>query len=153
VVDLGCGPGYFTLPAAELVGPQGKVYGVDVQPEMVEACRQRAAEAGARQVEVLRSGETDVPLPDGIADLVLVSLVLHEARDRAAFLREARRLLKPGGEVAVIEFRKEAETPGPPKEVRLSEADVAAVAEAAGLRLREQRGLNDLHVLFRLVAT
>ena len=69
VVDVGCGPGYFTLPAAELVGPRGKVYGVDVQPEMVEACRQRAAEAGVRQVEVLQSSETHVPLADGIADL------------------------------------------------------------------------------------
>jgi ubiquinone/menaquinone biosynthesis C-methylase UbiE len=152
VVDLGCGPGYFTLPAAELVGPGGRVYGVDVQPEMVEACRQRAAEAGVRQVEVIRSGETHVPLPDGIADLVLASVVLHEAKDRAAFLREARRLLKPGGEVAVIEFRKEGGQPGPPKEVRLSAADVAAAAEAAGLRVREHRALNDLHLLFHLAA-
>ena len=152
VVDLGCGPGYFTLPAAELVGPGGKVYGVDVQPEMVEACRQRAAEAGARQVEVIESNAMQVPLPGGIADLVLISVVLHEAKDRPAFLREARRLLKPGGEVALIEFRKQDGPPGPPKEVRLSEADVAAVADAAGLRVREHRPLNDLHVLYVLAA-
>ncbi|MGH2355088.1 MAG: class I SAM-dependent methyltransferase, partial [Chloroflexota bacterium] len=93
------------------------------------------------------------PLPDSIADLFLVSMVLHEATDRAAFLREARRLLKPGGEVALIEFRKQDGPPGPPKEVRLSEADVAAVAGAAGLRVREQRALNDLHLLFHLAAT
>ncbi len=153
VVDLGCGPGYFTLPAAELVGPHGKVYGVDVQPEMVEACQQRAAEAGARQIEVLQPTETHVPLPDGIADLVLASVVLHEAKDRVAFLREARRLLKAGGAVAVIEFRKEAEAPGPPKEVRLSEAEVAAAAEAAGMRVRERRELDDLHMLFHLAPT
>src|ERR687885_2285006 len=61
VVDVGCGPGYFTLPAAELVGPRGKVYGVDVQPEMVEACRQRAAEAGARQMEVIPSNAMPAP--------------------------------------------------------------------------------------------
>ena len=152
VVDLGCGPGYFTLPAAELVGPRGKVYGVDVQPEMLEACRARAADAGV-EVELVRSEETHVPLPDGIADLVLISVVLHEAKDRAAFLGEARRLLKPGGEVAVIEFRKQDGPPGPPKEIRLSEADVAAVAEAAGLRVREQRALDDLHLLFHLAAT
>ena len=152
VVDLGCGPGFFTLPATGLVGPAGKVYGVDVQPEMVEACRQRAAEAGARQVEVVRSSEAHVPLPDGIADLVLASVVLHEAKDRAAFLREARRLLRPDGEVAVIEFRKEEGTPGPPLERRLSEGDVAAVAEAAGLRVRAQRALNEQLFLSHLAA-
>jgi ubiquinone/menaquinone biosynthesis C-methylase UbiE len=129
------------------------VYGVDVQPEMVEMCRQRAAEAGARQVEVVRSSETHVPLPAGTADLVFVSVVLHEAEDRAAFLREARRLLKPGGEVALIEFRKQDGPPGPPEERRLSEADVAAVAGAAGLRVREQRGLNDHLLLFHLATT
>jgi ubiquinone/menaquinone biosynthesis C-methylase UbiE len=153
VVDLGCGPGYYTLPAAELVGPRGTVYGVDVQPEMVAACRERAAAAGARGVEVVRSSETHVPLPDGVADLVLASLVLHEATDRAAFLREARRLLKPGGEVALIEFRQQDGPPGPPRAVRLSEADVAAAAGAAGLRVRERRALNDHQLLFHLAAT
>src|SRR5262245_48790740 len=122
VVDLGCGPGYFTLPAAELVGPRGTVYGVDVEPAMVEACRRSAAAAGAQRIEVVHSSETHVPLPDGIADLVFVSVVLHEAEDRVAFLREARRLLKPGGEVALIEFRQQDGPPGPPKAVRLSEA-------------------------------
>ena len=150
VVDLGCGPGFFTLPAADLVGPGGKVYGVDVQPEMVEACRKRAAEAGAAQVEVIHSSATQVPLPDAVADRVLISMVLHESKDRVAFLREARRLLKPGGEVALIEFRKQDRPPGPPKEVRLSEEEVATVAQAAGLRVREQRDLNDLHLLYQL---
>jgi SAM-dependent methyltransferase len=152
VVDLGCGPGYFTLPAAELVGADGKVYGVDVQPEMVAACRQRAVDAGAQQVEVLHSSATRVPLPDGIADSVLASVVLHEAKDRVGFLREARRLLKPGGEVAVIEFRKDADTSGPPPARRLSAAELAQLAEAAGLRVRTQRALNDHLVMYQLAA-
>ncbi len=153
VVDLGCGPGYFTLPAAEIVGPRGKVYAVDVQPEMLAACRARAAEAGVQGIEFVQSDGIHVPLPDGVADQVLISVVLHESKDRAAFVREARRLLKPGGEVALIEFRKQDGPPGPPKEVRLSEEEVAAVAGAAGLRVREQRALNDLHLLYHLAAT
>lgn len=153
LVDLGCGPGYFTLPAAEIVGPRGKVYGVDAQPEMVEACRRRAAEAGVQNVEVLLSNATQVPLPDGIAEVVLISVVLHEVEHPAAVLGEARRLLKPGGEVALIEFRKQDGPPGPPKEVRLSEEQVAAVAGAAGLRVRDLRDLNDQHLLYHLTAT
>ena len=152
VVDLGCGAGYFTLPAAALVGPRGTVYGVDSQPEMVEACRRRAAEAGAPHVQVIRSDAVRVPLPDAIADLVLIAWVLHEVQDRVAFLREARRLLKPGGGAALIEFRKQDGLWGPPMEVRLSEAEVAAVAGAAGLRVREQRELDDGHLLYLLAA-
>jgi thioredoxin reductase/predicted methyltransferase len=150
VVDLGCGPGYFTLPAAALVGPRGTVYGVDAEPEMVEACRRRAADAGAQHVRVIRSHGEHVPLPDAIADLVLIAWVLHEVQDRVAFLRQARRLLKPGGGAALIEFRKQDGLWGPPMEVRLSEAEVAAVAGAAGLRVREQHGLDDGHLLYLL---
>ena len=150
IVDLGCGPGYFTLPAAEIAGPSGKVYGVDVQPEMLEACRERAAAAGVSGVELVQSDGIHVPLPDAVADLVFVSVVLHETKDRAAFLREARRLLKPAGEVALIEFTKWDGPPGPPRERRLSAEEIAAVAGDAGLRVLEQRTLNDLHVLYHL---
>ncbi len=153
VVDLGCGPGYFTIPAAELVGEQGRVYGVDVQPEMVAACRRRAAEAGATRVEVVRSDESRVPLPDAIADRVLLAFVLHEADDQQALLGEVRRLLKPGGEVACIEWRKQEGPPGPPREHRLSEEEAAALAAAAGLRVIGRRALNDYHYLLRLGAS
>ncbi len=153
VVDLGCGPGYFTIPAAELVGEQGRVYGVDVQPEMVDACRRRAAEAGATRVEVVRSDESRVPLPDAIADRVLLAFVLHEADDQQALLGEVRRLLKPDGEVACIEWRKQEGPPGPPREHRLSEEEAAALADAAGLRVIGRHALNDYHYLLRLAVS
>jgi ubiquinone/menaquinone biosynthesis C-methylase UbiE len=119
---------------------------------MVEACRRRAAEAGARQVEVMRSDILHVPLPDAVADLVVISWVLHEVQDRVGLLGEARRLLKPGGGAALIEFRKRPGLWGPPMEVRLSEEEVAAIAGAAGLRVREQRALDDGHLLYLLAA-
>ena len=149
VVDLGCGPGYFTLPAAQLAGANGRVYAVDTQPEMLDACRRRAAGVGG--IEFVHSDAAKVPLPDGTAGVVLISVMLHESKDRAAVLREAGRLLKPGGHVALIEFHKQDGPPGPPKEVRLSSQEVATVADAAGLRVSEQRDLGDLHVLYRLV--
>jgi SAM-dependent methyltransferase len=147
VVDLGCGPGYFTLPAAGIVGPRGTVYGVDVQPEMVEVCRQRATEAGVHNVKVHLSAGSQVPLPDGIAGIVLVSLVLHEVEDPVALLREARRLLAPGGEVAVIELPKDVGPPGAP---RLSAEEVASATGAAGLSVRQQQNLDGQHLLYRL---
>jgi SAM-dependent methyltransferase len=150
VVDLGCGPGFFTLPAAALVGDGGRVYGVDVQPEMVEVCRRRAAEAGLRRVEVLQSTETRVPLPDGVADRVFVAFVLHEADDQAAFLGEARRLLRPGGEVAIVEWQPKAGPAGPPREHRVSTDEIVSLASPTGLRLLAERALNDSHYLVRL---
>jgi 2-polyprenyl-3-methyl-5-hydroxy-6-metoxy-1,4-benzoquinol methylase len=149
VVDIGCGPGYFTLPAAGMVGPHGTVYAVDTQPEMVEACRRRVAEAGVRNVEVRLSSPAHVPLPDGIAGRVLISLVLHEADNPTALLREARRLLEPGGEVALVELREETGPPGAP---RLSAKEVASAAAAAGLRVRRQQDLDGGHLLYHLCA-
>ncbi|MBI3971816.1 MAG: methyltransferase domain-containing protein [Chloroflexi bacterium] len=152
VVDLGCGPGYFTLPAAALAGDTGRVYGVDVQPEMVDICLRRAAEAGHRQVDVLQSAEDHVPLAGSIADRVFIAFVLHETDNPPAFLREAKRLLKAGGEIAIVEWQKKDGPPGPPTAHRVSPEDVATVANQAGLRVLEQRPLNDHHYLVRLAA-
>lgn len=134
VVDLGAGPGFFTLPAARIVGPKGRVYAVDVQPQLLEMCRKRAAEAGISGIETVHSEESHVPLPDGVADRVFIAFVLHESDDPAAFLREARRLLRSGGEVAVVDWHKKEGTPGPPLEHRVGEDEIEGLAAQVGLR-------------------
>ena len=134
VVDLGAGPGFFTLPAARLVGAGGRVYAVDVEPSMLDLCRRRAEEAGLTGIETVHSAETQIPLPDATADRVLIAFVLHEADDVAALLREAARLLRPGGEIAVAEWRKADGTPGPPLDHRIGEDDLAGFAAQVGLR-------------------
>ena len=87
VVDLGCGPGYFTLPAAALAGSSGRSYAVDIQQELLDICRRRTEEAGLSNVETVHSEESHVPLPDACADRVFAAFVLHETDDPAAFLR------------------------------------------------------------------
>ena len=134
VVDLGAGPGFFTLPAARMVGSGGRVYAVDVEPPMLDLCRHRAKEAGLTNVETVHSAETHIPLPDATADRVLIAFVLHEADDVAAMLREAARLLRPGGEIAVAEWLKAEGTPGPPLDHRIGEDDLTHYAAQAGLR-------------------
>src|ERR1051326_8428592 len=78
VADLGCGPGFFTLPASELVGPTGKVFAVDVQQEMVDDLRARLAQQGITNVVVRRSGELEPSIPQHSVDLALLAFVLHE---------------------------------------------------------------------------
>lgn len=132
MLDIGAGPGFFTLPAAELVGPSGKVYGLDIAPAMLERLRERAAEAGLGNVETLVSEEDRLPLPDGVADAALLANVLHEVHGPVAFLREIARTLRPGGALAVVEWRKEQMEKGPPLHERLSEAEVEEMLREAG---------------------
>jgi ubiquinone/menaquinone biosynthesis C-methylase UbiE len=143
VADLGCGPGFFTLPASELVGPTGKVYAVDVQQEMVDDLRARLAQQGIANVAVRRSTELDLAIQQRSVDLALLAFVLHEVDQRSSFLLAAKRLLRDDGRIAVVEWEK-TETPvGPPVEVRLAADEVIADATAAGLDLVEQRSLGE----------
>lgn len=101
VVDLGSGAGVDVFHAAEEVGPGGRVVGVDITPEMVETARRIAHENGYDQVEFLNAPVESVPLEDDLADAVVSNCVLNLAPDKVAALREARRLLRPGGRLVV----------------------------------------------------
>ena len=93
VVDIGCGTGFFTLPAAELVGPTGRVLALDIAPAMLDFLRDRKPPP---HVDVLPCDESTFPITDDTADLVVLSLVLHEAVDPHRFLADIARLLRPG---------------------------------------------------------
>lgn len=110
IVDYGCGPGYLTLAAAGLVGPSGKVYAVDKEPSMVELVKQRSDEAGLSNVEAVWNDGSDAPLPGSVADFVLCFLVMHYPETdagREAIARDIARLLKPGGQAIIIQWKAE----------------------------------------------
>ena len=145
VADLGCGTGFFTIPASELVGPSGKVYAVDVQQEMVDDLRARLAQQGITNVAVRRSSELEPSIPQRSVDLALLAFVLHEVDQRSSFLLAAKRLLRDDGRIAVLEWEK-IETPtGPPLEMRITAEEIIADAAAAGLALVEQRSFHEWH--------
>ena len=104
VADLGSGSGYFTLRLARAVGPEGRVFAVDVDEEMNEYLRQRVAQAGAANVEVIDGRFEDPLLPDSGVDLVLTVDTYHHIDDRTAYFRKLRSDLAPGGRVAVIDY-------------------------------------------------
>ncbi|HLZ20807.1 MAG TPA: class I SAM-dependent methyltransferase [Ktedonobacterales bacterium] len=143
IADIGCGPGFFTLPAAAVVGSHGVVFAGDVQGEMLSAVRSRVAEQGLENVRVVKTSDTELPLPPGTCDLVLLAFTLHEVSQRSRFLHRASRLLKPGGHIAVLEWEKHETPVGPPLEDRISPEELIADAGAAGLSLEEQRALNE----------
>jgi len=107
VTDFGCGNGYYTLQIAQQAGPEGRVFGVDIQPEMLSMLESRADAAGITNIEPILGTALDAALPKAACDLVLLADVYHEMSHPVAMLAVIRRTLKPGGRVALLEFRAE----------------------------------------------
>jgi arsenite methyltransferase len=104
VADIGAGGGYFTFRLARAVGPKGTVYAVDIDPDMIGYLRQRASEEKARNVEVVQATPADPGLPVGGIDLLFTCDTYHHLDDPVAYFRDARRYLRPGGRVAIIDL-------------------------------------------------
>jgi len=107
VADIGCGTGYFTRRMARAVAPSGRVYAVDVQPEMIERLETRLAEAGLTNVVPLRGENDDPKLPPGSLDWILLVDVYHEFQQPRAMLARMREALRTNGKIALVEYRLE----------------------------------------------
>jgi SAM-dependent methyltransferase len=101
VLDLGSGGGIDVLLSARRVGPTGKVYGLDMTPEMLELARMNQAEAGVENAEFLLGTIEDIPFPDQSVDVIISNCVINLSADKDRVLREAHRVLRPGGMFAV----------------------------------------------------
>ncbi len=133
VADLGAGSGYFTFRMAPKVGQTGKVLAVDVQDEMLQTLKQRAAARKLANVQVIQASETDPHLPAGTVDLVLMVDVYHELAHPYEVMQKVRDSLKPDGRVAFVEYRLE-DPDVPIKEVhKMSVAQLDKEMTAVGL--------------------
>jgi arsenite methyltransferase len=137
VLDLGSGGGIDVLLSARRVGPTGKVYGLDLTPEMLALARENQRKAGATNVEFLEGTIESIPLPDESVDLIISNCVINLSTDKDAVLREAFRVLKPGGRFAVSDVVIRGDLP---EEIRRSmELWVGCVAGALHDREYETR--------------
>ncbi len=133
VADVGCGPGFFTVPIAERVRPTGHVVALDTVPEMLAYLRRRVGESLLGNVTAVRSQESRLPLGIGVCDRVLLAFLLHELEDPPAFLAEVRRVLRPDGLGVLADWYPTESPAGPPMEVRVPPARAAERLRAAGL--------------------
>lgn len=135
-VDFGCGTGYFTLPLARCVGRSGKVYAVDISPEMLRLLKKKLDRRNLPQVEpILIEERKKLPLPSRSADLILLVNVFHELEDPARTLAEILRVLKAKGRCLIVDWKKvpkKAGEPGPPPRDRVGVRKVVAILKELG---------------------
>jgi len=129
VADLGAGTGYFSARLARMV-PDGKVYAADIEPDMVRYLGERAQREGFKNLVPVQSAPEDPRLPEKV-DLILLVDVYHHIEDRAAYFRRLRDALRPGGRIAIIDFRLDAPE-GPPSASRIPPGQVTTEMQAAG---------------------
>jgi ubiquinone/menaquinone biosynthesis C-methylase UbiE len=142
VVDVGAGTGYFAIPMAAAVGPHGRIFAVDVSREMLGHLQSRLAEAGIGNVQCFEGEAGSTGLPSACANVVFMANVWHEFDDHASVLREVRRLLRPGGRTAVLDWRPDAEPDhGPPIAHRIAPAAAKASLETGGFSVATARNI------------
>jgi len=134
VADVGAGSGVMTFKMAKLVGPSGKVYAVDIQPQMLEILRTRAQRDKVTNVQTVLDTVSDPKLPAGAIDLILLVDVYHEFSQPQAMLDHMREALKPNGRLVLLEYRKEDPTVPILPDHKMSVSEVKAEVQPEGFQ-------------------
>lgn len=148
VADIGSGTGYFAARFANML-PKGRVYGVDIEPDMVRYLAERAKREGLKNVIAVTGAPDDPRLPEK-ADLVVLVDVYHHVENRERYFRNLQKSLKAGGRVAVIDFRMDSPV-GPPRRARIAPERVKDELRRAGFALAQEHEFlpNQYFLVFR----
>lgn len=150
--DLGCGKGDYTVAVAKSIGPHGIVYGVDAWQEGLEELERNAASEGLHNIITIHANLNEhIPLEDTSVDVCFMATVLHDLLRESSgeiALTEIVRILRPSGQLFIIEFKKIDEGPGPPLSVRLSPEDTERIITPFGFVKDRLTDVGPFHYLF-----
>jgi ubiquinone/menaquinone biosynthesis C-methylase UbiE len=151
VADFGCGPGYFSIPFANVVGKDGRVYAFDVLPQALESVESKAKLEGLSNIVTKRVNLESLKgtkLEDSCVDWVILKDVLFQNQKKEIMLGEAYRILKPGGKAIIIEWNQGELAVGPGKELRISPLDLRQMLESQHFRIEKDIDAGNFHFAF-----
>jgi ubiquinone/menaquinone biosynthesis C-methylase UbiE len=146
-LDVGCGEGYFALPAARRVGVSGRVCGIDVSKDAVTRLQAHAAEARMDWVSAQAGAAEDTLLCSGCGDVVFFGICLHDFSDPGRVLRNARRMVREGGVLADLDWHNREMPIGPPLERRFPPEHAVVLIREAGFHLSSLQDCGPYHYL------
>lgn len=138
IADIGAGSGYFSLKLAHFVGDKGKVYAVDVSPDMVRFLNRRIRDTKASNVVTILADNDDPLLPDRSVNRFFICDVWHHIENQTKYLSLMKKMLKPGGEIVVIDFHKKELPIGPPMQMKVAREELIKQMETNGFRLSKE---------------
>jgi ubiquinone/menaquinone biosynthesis C-methylase UbiE len=147
IADLGSGPGFFTIPAAQMTGEKGLVYAVDSSQAMIDGLKENVAksEVNSNIIKIINSDVCHTGIPKESVDLVFFANVLHEVGDKKAFFQEVRRISKTTTYIVVVDWKKVPTEHGPPLKDRLSEEEANRVLAENGFCVFKQIDVGPYH--------
>ncbi len=138
IADIGAGSGYFALRFADHVGGQGRVYAVDIDPDMIRHLNRRIRDAGLQNVTTVLADPDDPLLPEHSIDRIFICDVWHHIENQPKYLALLKTLLKPGGQIVMIDFQKKDLPVGPPVGMKIAREDLVKQMEQNGFKLAKE---------------
>jgi ubiquinone/menaquinone biosynthesis C-methylase UbiE len=146
-IDVGCGEGFFALPAARLVGNRGRVYGLDIYEEAIQRLKEKATKEGLKNLTLKVGAAEETILCKACANIVFFGIDLHDFRDPPKALINAKKMLKPGGRLIDLDWKKEPMELGPPLQIRFSQEEAVTKIEEAGFRVQIVKKAGPYHYM------
>jgi ubiquinone/menaquinone biosynthesis C-methylase UbiE len=150
-IDVGCGEGFFAIPAAKIVGRKGRVYALDLDEDAITELKKKTAREGLKNLDAVVGGAEDTVFCKACADIVFFGIVLHDFSMPAKVLGNAKTMLKPAGRLVDLDWKKELTGFGPPLEIRFSEEQASNLIREAGFKVEQAERAGPFHYI--IIAT
>jgi ubiquinone/menaquinone biosynthesis C-methylase UbiE len=142
VLDVGTGTGFYLPYLSKLVGEKGRVYAVDIEPRLLDYAKKRVEDLRLRNIEVLKSEENSIPLPESSIDFIFMAFVFHELKEPLRYLEEIKRVAKPDATLLILDWTKIDRDKGPPPSEVYAEDEVQNYLKGAGIEVKRIERFN-----------